>query len=94
MVIFPLEKARKVIHTPSSKGYPWMAYLDSGCGIILEFKWGCFRKFGVIKSIQLNFTKIKYAGNSVGRDIRVEVKAFEKFFRVDKRSVGVLKVID
>ncbi|PJE73782.1 MAG: hypothetical protein COV02_00810 [Candidatus Terrybacteria bacterium CG10_big_fil_rev_8_21_14_0_10_41_10] len=49
----------------------------------------------MIKSIQLNFTKIKYAGNSVGRDIRVEVEAFGKFFRVDKRiKAGETKSID
>ncbi|RJQ32439.1 hypothetical protein C4572_00865 [Candidatus Parcubacteria bacterium] len=49
----------------------------------------------MLKFIKLNLTKIKYAGNSVGRDIRVEIEAFGKFFRVDKRiKAGEAKSID
>lgn len=39
----------------------------------------------MLKSIQLNLQKIKYSGDSIGDDIRVEVEALGKFLRVDKR---------
>lgn len=37
------------------------------------------------KSIQLKLSKIKYGGNSIGDDIRVEIEVLGKFLRVDKR---------
>jgi len=39
----------------------------------------------IIKSVQLRILKIKYSGDSIGDDIRVEVEALGKFLRVDKR---------
>ena len=39
----------------------------------------------MLKSIQLKLLQIKYSGDSVGRDIRVEIKVLGKFLRVDKR---------
>lgn len=36
------------------------------------------------KSVQLKLLKIKYSGDSIGDDIRVEVEALGKFLRVDK----------
>lgn len=40
----------------------------------------------MLKSIQLNILKIKYSGDSIGDDIRVEVEILGKFLRVDKRT--------
>lgn len=42
----------------------------------------------MLKSIQLKLSKIKYSGDSIGRDIRIEVEALGKFLRVDKRIKG------
>ncbi|MBU0999630.1 hypothetical protein KKG24_05030, partial [Patescibacteria group bacterium] len=39
----------------------------------------------MFKSVQLKLSKIKYGGDSIGRDIRVEVEILGKFLRVDKR---------
>jgi hypothetical protein len=39
----------------------------------------------MLKSIRLKLSKIKYGGDSVGRNIRVEVEVLSKFLRVDKR---------
>ncbi|TSC92605.1 MAG: hypothetical protein CEN91_399 [Candidatus Berkelbacteria bacterium Licking1014_85] len=39
----------------------------------------------MLKSIQLKLSKIKYGGDSIGRDIRVEIEVLGKFLRVDKR---------
>src|SRR3989338_559151 len=39
----------------------------------------------MLKSIQLKLSKIKYSGDSVGRDIRAEIEILGKFLRVDKR---------
>lgn len=39
----------------------------------------------MLKSIQLNFLKMKYGGDSIGDDIRVEIEALGKFLRVDKK---------
>ena len=39
----------------------------------------------MLKSIQLKLSKIRYSGDSVGRNIRVEVEVLDKFLRVDKR---------
>jgi len=39
----------------------------------------------MFKSVQLKLSKIKYGGDSIGRDIRVEVELLGKFLRVDKR---------
>jgi len=39
----------------------------------------------VLKSIHLKLLKIKYGDDSVGRNIRVEVKVLDKFLRIDKR---------
>ena len=38
----------------------------------------------MLKFIQLKLLKIKYSGNSIGDDIRVEIQALGKFLRVDK----------
>jgi len=39
----------------------------------------------MLKFIQLKLSKIKYSGDSIGRDIRIETEIFGKFLRVDKR---------
>ena len=39
----------------------------------------------MLKSIQLKLLKVKYSGDSVGRDIHVEIEVLGKFLRVDKR---------
>lgn len=39
----------------------------------------------MLKSIQLKFSKIKYNGDSIGDDLRVEIEVFGKFLRIDKR---------
>lgn len=39
----------------------------------------------MLKSIQLKLSKIKYSGDSVGDDIRVEIEVLGKFLRLDKR---------
>src|SRR3989344_1438864 len=38
----------------------------------------------MLKSIQLKLLKIKYSGDSIGDDIRVEIEALDKFLRIDK----------
>ncbi len=37
------------------------------------------------KLIQLKLLKIKYSGDSIGRNIRIEVEALGKFLRIDKK---------
>ncbi len=37
------------------------------------------------KSIKLNLLKIKYSGDSIGDDIRIEIEILDKFSRVDKK---------
>lgn len=39
----------------------------------------------MLKSIHLKFSKIKYTGDSIGRDIRIETEILDKFLRIDKR---------
>jgi hypothetical protein len=39
----------------------------------------------MLKSVRLKLAKIKYSGDSVGDDIRVEIKMLEKILHVDKR---------
>lgn len=39
----------------------------------------------MLNSIQLKLSKIKYGGDSIGRDIRVEIEMLGKFLRIDKR---------
>jgi len=39
----------------------------------------------MLKSVQIKFLKVKYSGDSIGDDIRVEIEALGKFLRVDKR---------
>lgn len=39
----------------------------------------------MIKSIQLKLLKIKYSGDSIGDNIRVEIEVLSKIFNVDKR---------
>ncbi|MCG2690149.1 hypothetical protein L6252_02615 [Candidatus Parcubacteria bacterium] len=39
----------------------------------------------MVKTVRLAFSKIKYSGNSVGDDIRVEVEIIGKFFRLDQQ---------
>jgi len=47
------------------------------------------------KSICLKVKTIRYGGDSVGRDIRVEIKVFNKSFRIDKRiKIGEIKDIN
>ncbi len=49
----------------------------------------------MLKSIQLKISKIKYTGDSIGDDIRVEIEALGKFLRVDKRiKVGATAEIN
>ncbi|MEK7624938.1 MAG: hypothetical protein AAB467_01150 [Patescibacteria group bacterium] len=45
----------------------------------------------MFKSIQIKLSKIKYSGDSIGRDIRVEIEMLGKFLRIDKRiRVGTI----
>ncbi|KKQ92849.1 MAG: hypothetical protein UT16_C0004G0003 [Candidatus Azambacteria bacterium GW2011_GWA2_39_10] len=37
------------------------------------------------KTVQLKLSKIKYSGDSIGRDIRLELEVLGKFLRIDKR---------
>src|SRR3989344_3470055 len=39
----------------------------------------------MLKAINLKFAKIKYSGDSIGRDIRIEIEILGKFLRIDKR---------
>lgn len=39
----------------------------------------------MFKSIQLKLSKVKYSGDSIGEDIRVEIEVLGKFLRIDKR---------
>ncbi|OGZ43304.1 MAG: hypothetical protein A2719_03935 [Candidatus Ryanbacteria bacterium RIFCSPHIGHO2_01_FULL_45_22] len=39
----------------------------------------------MLKSIQLKLLKVKYSGDSVGRDIRIEIEILGKFLGIDKR---------
>jgi hypothetical protein len=39
----------------------------------------------MLKSVQLKLLKIKYWGDSIGHDIRVELEVLGKFLRIDKR---------
>ena len=39
----------------------------------------------MLKSIQLKFSEIKYSGDSVGDDIRIEIEILDQFLRVDQR---------
>lgn len=39
----------------------------------------------MLKSVQLKLSKIKYGGDSIGDDIRVEIEILGKFLRIDKR---------
>jgi len=39
----------------------------------------------MIKIVQLKLSKIKYGGDSIGRDIRLELEVLGKFLRIDKR---------
>jgi hypothetical protein len=39
----------------------------------------------MLRSIQLKLSRVKYGGSPIGRDIRIEIKAFAKLFTVDKR---------
>lgn len=47
----------------------------------------------MLKKIQFKLTKIRYAGKSVGNDIRVDIELLDKIFRVDKR-IAVKKVFE
>lgn len=49
----------------------------------------------MLKSIQLKLSKVKYSGDSIGDDIRIEIEALGKFLRVDKRiKVGTVVEIN
>ncbi|TAN33582.1 hypothetical protein EPN28_02105 [Patescibacteria group bacterium] len=49
----------------------------------------------MLKSVQLKLTKIKYSGDSIGDDIRIEIEILGKFLRVDKRiKAGTTEKID
>ena len=39
----------------------------------------------MVKIVQLKLSKIKYSGDSIGRNIRVEIEVLGKFLRIDKR---------
>jgi len=39
----------------------------------------------MIKIVQLKISKIKYGGDSIGRNIRLELEILGQFFRIDKR---------
>jgi len=43
------------------------------------------KKSFMLKSTQLKLSKVKYGGNSIGRNIRIEIEILGKFLRVDKR---------
>lgn len=40
----------------------------------------------MLKNIELKLAQIQYGGDSIGDDIRVEIKALGKFLRVDKKA--------
>ena len=44
-----------------------------------------FKIKNMLKFIQLKLSKIKYSGDSIGRDIRIELGVLGKFFRFDQR---------
>ena len=47
------------------------------------------------KIVQLKLSKIKYSGDSIGRNIRVEIEVLGKFLRVDKRiNTGITMEIN
>jgi hypothetical protein len=49
----------------------------------------------MLKSVQLKLTKLKYRGDSIGDDIRVEIEILGKFLRVDKKiKAGAVLEID
>ncbi len=49
----------------------------------------------MLKSIQLKFSKVKYSGDSIGDDIRVDIDVLGKFLRIDKRiKAGATVEID
>ena len=49
----------------------------------------------MIKIVQLKLSKIKYSGDSIGRDIRVEIEVLGRFLRIDKRiKAGTTVEID
>jgi hypothetical protein len=49
----------------------------------------------MLKSIQLKLLRIKYSGDSIGDDIRVEIEVLGKFLRIDKRiKAGTFVEID
>ncbi|TAN34110.1 hypothetical protein EPN28_00550 [Patescibacteria group bacterium] len=49
----------------------------------------------MLKSVQLKLSKIKYSGDSIGDDIRVEIEILGKFLRVDKKiKAGATAKID
>lgn len=49
----------------------------------------------MLKFIQLKLSKIKYSGDSIGDDIRIEIEVLGKFLRVDKRiKAGTAVVIN
>lgn len=37
----------------------------------------------MLKSIRLKLSKIKYGGDSIGRDIRIEIEILGKFLHMD-----------
>jgi len=39
----------------------------------------------MLKFVQLKLSKIKYGGDSIGRDIRVEIEVLGKLLHIDKR---------
>ncbi len=39
----------------------------------------------MLKSIRLKLLKIKYSGNSIGQDVRIEIEVLGKFLRIDKK---------
>lgn len=49
----------------------------------------------MLKSIQLKLSKIRYSGDSIGDDVRIEIEILGQFSRVDKIiKVGTTAVID
>ena len=49
----------------------------------------------MLKFIQLKLAKIKYQGDSIGRDISIDIEVLGKFLHVDKRiKIGTVEEIN
>lgn len=56
--------------------------VDKLAGVLIELKW-CYNKF-MTKKIVLKLKNIKYSGDSIGDDIRLEISILGKPFNIKK----------